>query len=160
MPLKRHPALAALVIVVLLGIAAGAVVLADKNKDSQQSTATSNQTSSTSSASTPSTSAADANAQYKDGTYTKEGSYITPGGQESITVTVTLKDGIVTDSSVQNVANNRDSREYQSLFTNSYKSKVVGKPVGEISLSRVAGSSLTSSGFNDALEQIRNSAKV
>lgn len=160
MPLKRHPALAALVIVVLLGIAAGAVVLADKNKDSQQSTPTSSQTSGTSSTSTSSTSTADANAQYKDGTYTQEGSYITPGGQESITVTVTLKNGIVTDSSVQNIANNRDSREYQSLFTNNYKSKVVGKPIGEISLSRVAGSSLTSSGFNDALEQIRNSAKV
>jgi hypothetical protein len=37
---------------------------------------------------------------------------------------------------------------------------VVGKSVDEVSLSRVAGSSLTSLGFNNALTQIKEDAKA
>ena len=101
-----------------------------------------------------------AQASYKDGTYTATSAYDTPGGQESISVSVTLQNGTVTKSGVQNQANNRDSREYQNAFTSDYKSFVIGKHINDISLSRISGSSLTSSGFNDALDEIRNQSKV
>lgn len=157
---KKHPAIVALVVIVLIGLATGAIVVANANKDDQGSSSVSSNPATSTSTTAQNSSTSTTTIQYKDGTYTQKGDYITPGGRESITLTVTLKDGVVTDSSIENVANNRDSREYQAEFADNYKSKVVGKPVAEISLSRVAGSSLTSNGFNDALEQIRNSAKI
>lgn len=155
MQLNKHPAIAALIIVVLVGAVTGAVVISHNNKEAQENNAalTANAANATTSNTTTAT-------QYKDGSYTQSADYITPGGKESITVTVVIKGNTITDSSVENVANNRDSREYQALFANNYKSKVVGKSVNEVSLSRVAGSSLTSSGFNNALEQIKNEAQV
>jgi hypothetical protein len=99
-------------------------------------------------------------ANYKDGTYSASGSYVSPGGTERISVSVTVKDGVVTDSTVSQVANNRESEEYQAKFRNNYKSQVVGKKLSSISLSRVSGSSLTSGGFNDALDTIKSQAQV
>ena len=49
--------------------------------------------------------------------------------------------------------------EYQDDFVGGYKSQVVGKSIAEIQLGKVSGSSLTSRGFNEALDQIRNQAK-
>ncbi len=37
---------------------------------------------------------------FKDGTYTQEGIYISPGGEEKIGVKLTIKDGVVTHSEV------------------------------------------------------------
>lgn len=99
-----------------------------------------------------------ASSAYQDGTYTATGSYSTPGGQESITVTVTLKSDIVTATSAKSSSNDHDSREYQSRFISGYKSLVVGKKISDIQLSHVSGSSLTSSGFNKALDQIEQQA--
>jgi uncharacterized protein with FMN-binding domain len=110
---------------------------------------------STTSGATASTSSA----SYKDGTYTASGSYQTPGGQESIGLTVAVKNGVVTETSLQQNGNNNDTREYQADFASGYQSKVVGKALDSISLSRVSGSSLTSQGFNDALDQIKSQAK-
>jgi uncharacterized protein with FMN-binding domain len=97
---------------------------------------------------------------FKDGTYTASGNYSTPGGRESVTVTVTLKNNIVTDVNTTGSATRGDSAEYQSAFLSGYKSQVVGKSINSISLSRVAGSSLTSDGFNKALDSIENDAKA
>ncbi|WP_447589312.1 hypothetical protein [Microbacterium lacticum] len=38
--------------------------------------------------------------------------------------------------------------------------EVVGKDIDDVSVSRVAGSSLTSGGFNDALETIKADARA
>lgn len=95
---------------------------------------------------------------YKDGTYTATDSYQTPESVESIAVTLSLKNGIVTDSSILTSSHARESGRYQSSFAGSYKQYVIGKSIKNLSLSRVSGSSLTSSGFNAALAQIRNQA--
>lgn len=157
-PLKKNPAIAALIVVVLIGLAAGAVVLINKERhdnDADDTTSSlQNNTTSTSSSST------DSNTQYKDGTYTKSANYISPGGRESVTVGVTIKNGVVTDSTFSATASDRDAREYQSMFSGSYKSQVVGKSVNALSLSRVAGASLTTNAFNDALDQIKSDAKA
>ena len=95
---------------------------------------------------------------FKDGSYSQSADYDTPGGTESIGVSISIKDGVVTDSTVQNKANNRDSEEYQAAFVQSYKTYVVGKKISDLNLSRISGSSLTSDGFNAAIDMIKTQA--
>lgn len=98
-------------------------------------------------------------ATYKDGTYSATGSYVSPGGNERIAVTLTLENDIVSDVSATPQAASPTSRDYQSLFVKGYQTQVVGKDIDTLNLSRVSGSSLTSKGFNDALAQIRRQAR-
>ena len=151
------------VILAVVIIAVGITYFTHKKADSMVSTTTSVAspvTSSSASSHTTSTSSSGSSnsAAYKDGTYSAGGNYQTPGGQESISMTITVKNNTVTDTTLQQNANNRDSREYQSAFASGYKSQVVGKALSSISLSHVSGSSLTSDGFNTALEQIKSQA--
>ena len=95
---------------------------------------------------------------YADGTYTADGSYQTPESVEKISVTVTLQDDVITAVSVSGNPQKRESEEYQSKFIGGISSEVVGKSIDEISVSRVAGSSLTSGGFNQAIETIKAEA--
>ncbi|MDB5181925.1 MAG: hypothetical protein JWP13_688 [Candidatus Saccharibacteria bacterium] len=95
---------------------------------------------------------------YTDGTYRATSRYSTPGGSESIEVTISLKDNVVTTSSVQQTPNDREAAEYQAEFKQNYKPLVEGKKISDINLSRVSGSSLTSRGFNDAVENIKSQA--
>ncbi len=95
---------------------------------------------------------------YVDGTYTAEGSYSTPESVETITVTLTLDDGVITAVDVTGNPTKRESEQYQGEFIGGIADVVVGKSIDEISVSRVAGSSLTSGGFNDAVETIKAEA--
>lgn len=95
---------------------------------------------------------------YTDGTYEATGSYQSPHGTESVDVTVTLKDDVVTDVTVVGHADNPDTTHYQGEFVAGIADVVVGKDIDEISVDRVGGSSLTSGGFRDALEQIKAKA--
>jgi hypothetical protein len=95
---------------------------------------------------------------YADGTYTAEGSYATPESVETITVTVTLQDDIVTDVEVSGDPQKRESQQYQSQFIGGIADVVVGQDIDDIQVSRVAGSSLTSGGFNEAIETIKAEA--
>jgi len=95
---------------------------------------------------------------YVDGTYTAEGSYQTPESVESITVTITLENDVVTAVDVTGDPQKRESEQYQSQFIGGISDEVVGKSIDELSVSRVAGSSLTSGGFNAAIEEIKAEA--
>lgn len=96
---------------------------------------------------------------YADGTYTADGSYTSPGGEETITVTVTLADGVIDDVEVENPeTTNPNSLRYQGEFIDGIAAEVVGVPLDDVSVDRVGGSSLTSGGFEDALETIRDEA--
>lgn len=98
------------------------------------------------------------NSEFKDGTYSAAGSYTSPGGSEEITVSVTLQDGVIADSSVTAMAVNPNSKSYQARFIGGYKSQVTGKSLAELQVGAVAGSSLTPQGFNDALAKIKTQA--
>lgn len=98
-------------------------------------------------------SGADASA-LKDGTYTEDGSYNSPGGEESITVKLTLAGGVVEDLDVTSNATNPNSKKYQGEFVDGINDIVVGKSISDLNVSKVAGSSLTSGGFNDAIDKI------
>lgn len=95
---------------------------------------------------------------YADGTYTAEGTYATPESVETISVTVTLQDDVITDVEVTGNPQKRESEEYQSKFIGGIADAVVGQSIDDIQVSRVAGSSLTSGGFNDAIETIKSEA--
>ena len=95
---------------------------------------------------------------YEDGTYTAEGTYSTPESVETITVTVTLESDIITAVEVTGNPSKPESKVYQGKFIGGISEEVVGKDIDEISVSRVAGSSLTSSGFNAAIETIKDDA--
>jgi uncharacterized protein with FMN-binding domain len=99
-------------------------------------------------------------AAYTDGTYTADGSYKTPETTESVTVTVTLADDKITDVEVTGEPKAPQTEQYQGRFIGGISSEVVGKDIDEVKVSRVAGSSLTSGGFNEAIEKIKAEAKA
>jgi hypothetical protein len=97
---------------------------------------------------------------YKNGTYSAIGSYMSPGGYDQIAVTLTLNNDIITSVSVAPQAGDRTSARYQSRFISGYQQYVLGKNIASVNLTVISGSSLTSTGFNDALAQIKSQAKV
>lgn len=97
---------------------------------------------------------------YKDGTYTAKGDYTEPSGTASLNVSLTINNGVVTDSTVTGIADNPDSRRYQKIFLGSYKTYVTGKKIDEVNITNMSGSSLTPAGFNAAVTAIKAQAKA
>jgi hypothetical protein len=99
-------------------------------------------------------------AMYADGQYQAVGQYTSPGGGESIDVSITLKDNIITDVAVVPNARLPISAKYQRQFKDGVGAEVIGKNLNEVQLDVVSGSSLTLIGFNNALDQIRAQARI
>lgn len=97
-------------------------------------------------------------ATYTDGTYSAEGDYRSPGGAESIGVELTLEGDVVTAVTVTPNATSPNAVRYQGEFVDGIAAEVVGKDIDTLDVSRVAGSSLTSGGFNAAVETIKGEA--
>ncbi len=96
-----------------------------------------------------------ASGAYTAGDYDAEGSYQTPGGTQSVEVEVTLEaDGTITAVTVEPQADGGNSEMFQKKFAGGISDVVVGKKIDELDVSKVAGSSLTSDGFNAAIEEI------
>ena len=95
---------------------------------------------------------------YADGTYTESGSYNAPSGTETVEVTVTLADNVITDVSVVGEASDPQAKRHQSEFSDGIAAAVVGKSIDEISVDKIGGSSLTSGGFNEAIDAIKSDA--
>ncbi|MDF2993130.1 MAG: uncharacterized protein K0S37_3644 [Microbacterium sp.] len=110
--------------------------------------------------STTATGGSSASGTYKDGTYEATGQYATPESVETVDVTLTLAGDTVTDVTVTGDPQAAESKRYQSEFIGGIKDEVVGKKLDEISVSKVAGSSLTSGGFNKAVDTIKTEAKA
>ncbi|MDA0181338.1 hypothetical protein OJ997_13615 [Solirubrobacter phytolaccae] len=99
---------------------------------------------------------AEAGTTYRDGDYEAKGWY---GGLPSnIDVALTLRDNRVTDVEVTANATNATSRDYQERFAEAVPDAVVGKRLDEVRVSRLAGSSGTPDGFNQAIERIKDQA--
>lgn len=97
--------------------------------------------------------------EYADGTYTAVGSYQSPNGTETIDVELTLRNNQVADVAVTSHPTNPYTKRFQGEFVDGIHEVVVGKPIDELDVSRVGGSSLTSGGFRDAVEQIKSEAQ-
>lgn len=100
----------------------------------------------------------DTSAVYTDGTYTAEGSYVSPAGTEKVKVELTLAGDIVTAVTVTPEADDPTALGHQQDFASGIAAEVVGKDIDTLNVSRVSGSSLTSGGFNQALATIKADA--
>ncbi len=109
-------------------------------------------------ASDPTTDSGSSAGSYADGTYSAAGDYQSPGGQEEIEVEITLEGGSVTAVTVTPQASGGQAAQYQKQFASGIADEVVGKSIDELEVTRVAGSSLTSGGFDAAVEQIKSDA--
>lgn len=90
-----------------------------------------------------------------DGTYTSTINYAVPhGATSSVTVTVTIAGGVISNVSTAYNEGDRESVMYDNSFDAEYKTLVVGKKPANISLSQVGGASLTSNAFMRAINDI------
>jgi uncharacterized protein with FMN-binding domain len=145
--------LAVIIVLVLV------IVLTDK-KTNNNSVATTKATTSTSKSASSSTTSSASTATYKDGTYMATGSYNSPGGEETLDVSVTLASGDITATTATSHPTDAEAGAYQSQFISGYKQKVIGKAISTLKLSSVSGSSLTSQGFNEAISKIKQQAQA
>jgi len=95
---------------------------------------------------------------YADGTYTESGDYQAPSGSETVEVTLTLADNVITEVEVVGDATDGQAKLHQGEFADGIADVVVGKNIDEISVDKVGGSSLTSGGFNAAVDAIKADA--
>ena len=146
----------------LIGSLAGCAAdgsTADSNTGTDDSTTSSTPAEdSTSTDSSTDSSSGTTAGSYTDGTYTAEGEYTSPGGDETITVELTLEGDVVTDVTVTPEATSGNAVRYQNDFADGIAAVVVGENIDDLDVDRVAGSSLTSGGFNDAVESIKDEA--
>lgn len=163
---NRNPLIAGVIAVAVILLIVGAISFAGNNKDEADS-ATTSSTSDTKQASEPKDTGAatdtgdtEATNTYSNGSYTGSGSYTSPGGTEEVEVTITLDGNKITDATVTTDPASPTSQQYQNEFKSGFKSLVVGKNIDDVKLSKVSGSSLTSQGFNAAIQQIKQEAKA
>ncbi len=98
---------------------------------------------------------------YTAGDYTAEGAYTTPAGQEELAVSITLEaDGTITALTVEPLGVNPNSKRFQGQFAEGIGAVAVGKDIASLSVDKVAGSSLSSAGFNTALDAIAEQAQA
>ncbi len=103
--------------------------------------------------------ATDGAASFADGDYAASGQYFAPSGQETVEVSLTLTGGTVTALTVTGDATDPTAKQYQQRFVSGIDALVVGKPIADLDVTNVAGSSLTSGGFDAAISQIITQAQ-
>ena len=96
---------------------------------------------------------------YKDGTYSADGNYVSPNGTETVGVELTVSGGTVSGVNITQHPSNPNTRKFQGEFAGGIAAQIVGKSLDELNVSKVAGSSLTSGGFNQAVEKIKSEAR-
>ena len=149
MTLLRHRFAAAIATSVLVAaIAAGC-----SSGTSDDATAPAAPSSTSPATTTPRPSAG--SSRYRDGDYEAKGWYA--GLPSNIDVALTLRDGRITDVQVTANATDPTSLDYQERFADAVPD-VVARPIGEVRVSRLAGSSGTPDGFNEAIEKIKDQA--
>lgn len=100
----------------------------------------------------------DTSAVYADGSYSATGDYQAPSGTESVEVTITLEGDAITAVEVVGDATDSQAKIHQGEFISGIAGVVVGKDIDTIQVDKVGGSSLTSGGFNKAVEEIKAEA--
>jgi uncharacterized protein with FMN-binding domain len=142
----------------LVGTVAGCAPSATQSRP-MASTATSSPETSAATPSGTASSLASSGSVYKDGTYSADGTYVSPNGTETVGVELTLASGTVTAVEITEHPSNPNTRKFQGEFSGGIAAQVVGKSIDGLNVSKVAGSSLTSGGFNQAVEKIKLEAR-
>jgi len=97
-------------------------------------------------------------ASYRDGSFQANGTYQSPNGSENIIVVLELENDIVTDVEIIINPNNPTTADYQGQFADGIGEIVIGEDIDTLDVTVVAGSSLTSNGFREALTTIKADA--
>ena len=103
---------------------------------------------------------ADTSAEYTEGSYTAEGNYTSPAGPSKVTVEITIQNDSIAAVTVTPLATDPTSKGFQTQFADGIADVIIGRDIDILDVSRVGGSSLTSGGFNDAIEKIKAEALV
>mgnify|MGYP002130082481 CR=1 FL=1 len=96
---------------------------------------------------------------YADGTYSINGQY-GPVGEDTIDVHLTVKDQNVTAVKIVGHPFTSISKKHQNDFAKAVPDVVVGKPLKDLKVDKLAGASWTSEAFNKALEVARQEASI
>lgn len=84
--------------------------------------------------------------------------YITPGGEETIDIMLTLANGVVTEATALPQAKHPTSKQMQAGFEQDFSGAVVGKTLSELeNIDRIGGASLTTGGFRRAVAELSQS---
>ncbi len=97
-------------------------------------------------------------ASYRDGVYQANGTYQSPNGSENIIVVIELENDRVADVEITINPNNPTTANYQGQFADGIGALVIGEDIDTLDVTVVAGSSLTSNGFREALTAIKADA--
>ncbi len=143
--------------VTMAGISLALAIGGCSTTDTDTGTADPRPTSDPTAVVTPSRPAIRNDSTYADGVYTATGQY--GGAPSSITVTVSLDDDVITDVEVTPHATNPTSLDFQRRFAAAVPAVVVGRPIDEVRVGRLAGSSGTPDGFNAAIQRIKERAR-
>ena len=108
--------------------------------------------------SSPSPTPSASSSTYGDGNYSATGTYNSPGGKETIRVTLDLSDDVITDLAVTSVKIDSTAANYENAFEGGIQAIVVGKDIDSLNVGPVAGSSLTTIGFDHAIATIKSQA--
>lgn len=96
---------------------------------------------------------------YADGDYAITGQY-GPVGEDSIDVYLTIKDQNITAVKVVGHAFTSVSEKRQNSFAEAVPGEVVGKPLKDLKIDKLAGASWTTEAFNKALDVARQEASI
>ena len=96
---------------------------------------------------------------YADGDYSINGQY-GPVGEDTIDVQLTVKDQNVTAVNIVGHPFTSISKKHQNDFAKAVPDAVVGKPLKDLKVDKLAGASWTSEAFNKALEVARQEASI
>lgn len=89
--------------------------------------------------------------------YTTEVAYESPGGEEANTFTIVLDKGVIKDVGVGITTNIDESIRYQKIFAAELPKIIVGRRLADLEqIDRVAGASLTTTAFNEAVSALKN----
>ncbi|MDR6988902.1 uncharacterized protein with FMN-binding domain [Paenarthrobacter nitroguajacolicus] len=143
----------------LIGAVAGCAPSAQAPSTASTPAAENGGQASTTSPTSSSSASGSTSTTYKDGTYSADGTYASPNGQETVGVELTLAGGTVSAVNITTHPSNPNTKKFQGEFASGISAQIVGKNIDELNVSKVAGSSLTSGGFNEAVEQIKSQAK-
>lgn len=91
--------------------------------------------------------------------YEASGSYVSPATTEHIDVKLSLKGDVIDSVEMVSDSKSPKSLRFQGLFLEGVKEEIIGKKLADVGeFTRVNGSSLTATGFNQAIAEIKGAA--
>lgn len=84
--------------------------------------------------------------------------YISPGGEERISIMLTIADGVVSEAQATSMAKHPTSKQMQAGFVEEFSGTVVGMSLAELeSVDRIGGASLTTGAFRKSITELNQS---